>query len=145
MKFLKILEKNTHQTWENVPLNIAKSSPKKGPIYFWIRGFYSHPIKNIFLKVGKRQAISKQMMNKPEKVFGLQVRWWELDTFKILEIFWEIIWISFGFFWEFFFGIYLEKFFGRIFLRIFLGGFFGKICWEDFLKGILWEEVISRD
>ena len=84
--------------------------------------------------------------NKPERVFSLQVRWRELDTFKILEIFWEIVWKLFVFFWNslgiffggFFWGIFcwdifLEKIFGRIFFgRIFLGGFFMRNFWEEF-------------
>ena len=42
-------------------------------------------------------------INKPERVFGLQVRWRELDTFKVSENFWEIFW-----------GIFREEFFGGI-------------------------------
>ena len=103
-------------------------------------------------------------INQPERVFGLQVRYKELDIFKILQKFWDIFWKFFGFFWEFFGnflggflgGIFLEEFFGKIFLeefflrgffwedffgRIFLGGFFGRI----FLRGILWEELLSRN
>ena len=71
-----------------------------------------------------------------------QVRWRELDTFKILEIFWKF----FGYFWEFFRRIFLKEFLWRNFLegffwtifwedffgRIFLGGFFGRIFWEEF-------------
>ena len=39
--------------------------------------------------------------NKPEKVFGLQVRCKELDIFKVSEIFWEIFWNFFGLFADF--------------------------------------------
>ena len=53
--------------------------------------------------------------NKPERVFGHQVRCRELDIFKI---FFEIVWIFLGFFgWNF------------------SGGFFGR----NFLGGIVWE------
>ena len=38
----------------------------------------------------------------------------------------------FGNCWEFFGGIFWEKFFGRIFLGGFLGGFFWEGYWEDF-------------
>ena len=74
--------------------------------------------------------------NKPERVFGLQVRWRELDTFKILEKFWEIFWKCFGF---------LRGIFGEFFGRIFWEDFFGEIFWEDFLGefflgGFFWEE-----
>ena len=55
-------------------------------------------------------------INKPERVFGLQVRCRELDIFKILEISW-----IFG-------GNFLVGFFGGIFL----GGMFWDIFWEDF-------------
>ena len=42
---------------------------------------------------------------------GLQVRCRELDIFKILEIFWEIVWKFFGgIFWNFL-GIFWEEFF----------------------------------
>ena len=37
------------------------------------------------------QAFSDLQYNKPERVFGLQVRWRELDTFKFLEIFWIFV------------------------------------------------------
>ena len=47
-------------------------------------------------------------INKPERVFGLQVRWKELDTFKILEIFRNFFWRNF------FVGIFLEEFFVKI-------------------------------
>ena len=49
-------------------------------------------------------------INKPERVFGLQVRCRELDVFKILEIF--------------------EKLFGN-FLDL-LGNFLGGIFWKEF-------------
>ena len=67
--------------------------------------------------------------NKPERVFGLQMRCRELDSFKILEIFWGIFRIfgEFLLLGGFLGGILLEELFGRNFL----GGFF----WEDFLGG----------
>ena len=43
------------------------------------------------------------LKNKPERVFGLQVRCRELDSFKILGIFWDI-------FREFFLRNFLEEF-----------------------------------
>ena len=73
--------------------------------------------------------------NKPERVFGLQLRCREWDIFKTLGFFCEIVWKFleiFGnflvFFWNlcfeifrgFFWRIFLEEFFGRNFL----GGFF---------------------
>ena len=71
-----------------------------------------------------KTPVEIQKKNKPERLFGLQVRCRELDIFKIriflrncLKIFWEF----FGFFfWNFWF-----------FLKIFL----------NFSRGILWEEL----
>ena len=95
----------------------------------------------IYISQGKMD----KMKNKPERVFGLQVRCRELDIFKIRNFFrncLEIFWIYQGFFWGIFWiflgffiifgGIFWEEFFGRIFwegffLKIFLGGFFGRI------------------
>ena len=97
--------------------------------------------------------------NKPERVFGLQVRCRKLDIFKwfekLLGIFLEFLgnFGNFsGFFWRNFLGeMFWEKFFGRIFFwKDFLGGFFwedffeGCFC-EIFLVGILWEELLSRN
>ena len=48
--------------------------------------------------------------------------WSKLDTFKILEIFWEFFWI-----------------FGNFFV-IFLGGFF----WRNLFRGIFWENFFGR-
>ena len=52
------------------------------------------------------------------------------ELVKILGIFWEIVWILGGLFWNFFRGFFggilWEEFFGRIFL--------GEIFWEDFLE-----------
>ena len=67
-------------------------------------------------------------INKPKRVFGLQVRWRDLDTFKIFEKFFGNFLDFFGnflggFFWRNFSGGFVwEKFFRRIFL----GGFFGR-------------------
>ena len=52
--------------------------------------------------------LAKKHKNKPERVFGLQVRCRELDIFKIFEIFW-IFWGDF--FGGFFLGIFFEDFF----------------------------------
>ena len=102
--------------------------------------------------------MAKLIINKPERVFDLQVRCRELDIFKLLRNCWEI-------FWSFrkFLGIFqdfLEKFFGRNILGgffwkdFFLEDFFGGIFWEDafgryflgdFLGGILREELLSRN
>ena len=86
-------------------------------------------------KVHPNTCCGKTRINKPERVFGLQVQWREWDTFKILEIFWEFLYISgnfLGFFWRIFFGgIFWEKF---------LGGFF----WEDFLGGIILRNLIRN-
>ena len=112
--------------------------------------------------------------NKPERVFGLQVRCRELEFFEILfwnflDFFWNF-WGSFGiflnflgdfflkffrnfsegffwrnFFWRnFFWGIFWEKFFGRNFLEDFLGGFFGRIFWE-IIGRIFWEEFFESN
>ena len=70
--------------------------------------------------------------NKPERVFGLQVRCRELDIFKILEIVWEIVWKFFWFFGE----IFSRIFRGDFFWRIFFGGIFSKIS-DSILKMIL--------
>ena len=40
----------------------------------------------------------------------------------------EIVWIFWGFFWDFF-EIFLGGFFWRIFLEDFFRGFFGRIFW----------------
>ena len=74
----------------------------------------------------------------------------ELDTFKIIVIFWNIFGLSLEFFWnclqlseriflgvifwEDFFG---EDFFGRIFWENFLGGFFGRIFSEGIQKKVI--------
>ena len=72
-------------------------------------------------------------LNKPERVFGLQVQCRELDIFKIIE--------CLEFWGEFFSRIFLEDFFGGIFWNDFFGRiFFGRI----FLRGNLWEELLSR-
>ena len=90
------------------------------------------------VKVIRGSYSTYSLVNKPERVFGLQVRCRELDIFKIIEFF--------EFWGDFFGGIFWKDFFGRIlwedfFGRIFLGGFFGRIFWEDywedFLGGIL--------
>ena len=94
--------------------------------------------------------------NKPERVFGLQVRCRELDIFKIRNFLRNclkkfmifsgflggIFWIFLGFFLEDFFGgFFWEEFFGRNFFgRIFWEEFFGRNFWEDFFRVILWEE-----
>ena len=62
--------------------------------------------------------------NKPERVFGLQVRCRELDIFKIRNFLRNGL-EFFGFFQDFrgvFLGFFLE-----FFWRIFLGGFYGRI------------------
>ena len=56
----------------------------------------------------------------PKGFFGLQVRWRELDIFRILEIYWEIVLKFLGIFWELFVN--------------FLGGFLGEILWEELLS-----------
>ena len=58
-----------------------------------------------------KYSFSKTLSNKPERVFGLQVRCKELDIFKILGIF----------------GIFGEEFFWRNFFGVFLGGIFGDL------------------
>ena len=58
--------------------------------------------------------------NKPERIFGLQVRCRELDIFKLLGNFLH----------------FLEKFWESL-RRIILEDFFGRILWEDFLRGFL--------
>ena len=94
-------------------------------------------------------VMAKLIINKPERVFDLQVRCRELGIFKLLRNCWEI-------FWSFrkFLGIFqdfLEKFFGRNILGgFFLGGFFwedafGRYFFGDFLGGILREELLSRN
>ena len=82
------------------------------------------------------------IINKPERVFGLQVRYRELYIFKIRN-FWEILWFFRGFVfyfsWILFGGIFWEDFLWGFFGGIFLWGFFWRIfCedfWEDFLGG----------
>ena len=74
--------------------------------------------------------------NKPKRVFGLQVWWRELDTFKILEIFWEIFWK----FWEF-----LREFFWNFFGGFFWRNLFGGIFWERFYGRIFLEEFFGRN
>ena len=64
--------------------------------------------------------------NKPERIFGLQMRCRELDIFKIRN-FWEIVWKLFGFFGRFFWD----------FSWIFLGFFWSISFWRIFLGGIL--------
>jgi hypothetical protein len=84
-------------------------------------------------------------LNKPERVFSLQVRCRELDIFKIrnflrncLKIFWIFSGFLGGIFWIFL-GFFLEDFFWRIFFggffwRIFLGGFSGRNSLFTLLK-----------
>ena len=76
--------------------------------------------------------------NKPERVFGLQLRWRELDTFKILEIFEKLFEYCLGIFWQDFFW---RNLFGGIFLgRNYLGGFFcGDFLWGFFVRNYLVE------
>ena len=74
-------------------------------------------------------------INKPERVFGLQVRCRELDIFQFLGIFWEIVWNFYGFFegiFRNFFAIFLEFFWN------FLENFFCVLyCWNFLnMKGI---------
>jgi hypothetical protein len=66
--------------------------------------------------------------NKPERVVGLQVRYRELDIFKIRNFLRNCL----KFFWIF------SGFFAGIF-RIFLG-FFGR----NFLGGFFWEDFFGR-
>ena len=91
----------------------------------------SHGVQNWDFFI-KSRIVLIDCWNKPERVFGLQSWWRELDTFKILKKFWEIFWKCFGFF-----GENVWEFFRRIFWRNFLGRFF----WEDFF----WEELLSRN
>ena len=90
------------------------------------------------------------------------MRWRELDTFKILEIFWIFLGIFLGgFFWRNLFGgifreIFLEDFFWRNSLRIFFGNFLGIFCelfrrnflggffGRNFLGGFFWEDIFGR-
>ena len=94
--------------------------------------------------------------------FGLQVRCRGLDIFKILGMFWELVWKTFrffgGIFWKFFANlleIFCEDFFwrkffggifcGEIFCEDFFGRIFGRIFWEEFFRrnflgGVIWEE-----
>jgi hypothetical protein len=71
--------------------------------------------------------------NKPEWVFGLQLRCRELDIFKIFfeKLFGNFLdflgeFFSRIFFGGIFLGVFLEDFWGEFFGRIFLGGFFGR-------------------
>ena len=82
------------------------------------------------------EIISRE--NKPERVFGLQVRCRELDIFKILEMFW-IFWGNFLV--EFFGGFFGGVFFRRNFLEVFFVGFF----WEDFFGRIFGEDFLERN
>ena len=75
-------------------------------------------------------------INKPEKVFGLQVRCRELDIFKNLGIFEKLFGIFFDFWGNFFGGFFGGIFREEFFERNILGRFFGTI----FLRGIFWEE-----
>ena len=79
--------------------------------------FVSSSFKCHFLKGNVTKE--RKIWNNPESVFGLQVWWRKLDSFKILGIFLRHVLDVLGFFVDFF-G------------RIFLGGFF----WEDFLWGL---------
>ena len=88
-----------------------------------LKSLESFPSVTHFLGVqGKIQTLHK---NKPERVFGLQVRWSELNIFKILGIY---------------LGIFLEEFFGRNILR---GIFWKKFFWRIFLEGFFWEEFLG--
>ena len=75
--------------------------------------------------------------NIPERVFGLQVRYRELDIFKIRNFFEKF----FGNFLEFFgifWGNFLDCFWRNFLERIFWENFFRRISWgEDFF----WEEL----
>ena len=87
--------------------------------------------------------------NKPERVFGLQVRCMELDIFKILGIFWNSG-LLVEFFGDFLGGFFLRNYFGGFFWRIFLGDifwekFFGRFFWEDFFRRIFWEKFFVRN
>ena len=83
--------------------------------------------------------------NKPERVFGLQVRCRKLDIFKISRNCLELFWIFEGIvlvriFWEEFLG---RIFLGEIFEMIVLGGRnFGV---RNLLGGIFWEELFGRN
>ena len=74
--------------------------------------------------------------NKPERVFGLQVRCRELDIFKIRNFLRNCL-DFFGILLEDFFGILLEDFFGRIFLE----GF----SWEKFFLYIVYLNLKGID
>ena len=60
--------------------------------------------------------------NKPERIFGLQVRCKVLDIFKIKEFFEKLS----GTFLDFLREFFGKNFLGDVFGRIFLGEFFGR-------------------
>ena len=80
-------------------------------------------MENLTTRINVSSPLTGQdiKINKPERVFSLQVLWRELDIFKILEIFWKL----FGFFWRYFFE---GNFLGRIFLEDFF--------WRNYLVEI---------
>ena len=89
--------------------NLASESLKK----ISNNNFENHlSTKGQLISIGLFGVFNFSKKNTPERVFGLQVRYRELDIFK------EIL----GIFWKEFFG---RNFFGRIFL--------GGILWEEFL------------
>ena len=111
------------------------------------------------------KKLSSCYRNKPERVFGLQVQCRGLDTFKILGIFWKLVWNFFrflggffvnflGFFWDFFgnflWGFFLRIFFGWILGEIFCEDIFKEnFFWRNFLGGIFlgdnfWEKCFGR-
>ena len=115
-------------------------------LLYWIVKFIDSSIRSfVFFLISRTDfcQIFETFLNKPERVFGLQVRCRELDVFKIflrnflrncLEFFLDFLWNFLGIFKRIFLGrIFLEEFFWRIFWedffwRIFLGGILCLHC-----------------
>ena len=91
----------------------------------WPKQSVWHQFQTIFLHFNYNSKILNKQAWKGFR--PPQVRWRELDTFKILEIFWEFWGDFLDFFGNFWGGFFLEEFFWRIF-----GGFFQ----ENSLGGI---------
>ena len=109
--FLIIAKSRSREVqWQNVGWKCYQKYPKSLTIY-------SANLPNWPIYLGYVEK------NKPESVFGLQVRCRELDIFKILEFFWifmEFFLSFFGIFLNFFLklmGIFPENFFSRFCLN----------------------------
>ena len=99
-------------------------------VVYYSNWFWTHCCSSLTLfviQIAINYSLAISIPNKPERVFGLQMRCRELDIFKIRNSL-EILWIFWGFF-----GICFGFFGG-----FFFGGIFGRILLEDFLnlKGI---------